>query len=302
MYYMDDLSQQEIADMLDISRPTISRALAEARDKGIIEITVNSPVSRNYDLEKKLLNRYNLEEAIVIPVFSTQEESITKKLGEAGANYFYENIKDGMIIGLSIGKTLNEMAKALSDQNLNKRFKYSVVPIVGGTGYIEPQFHSNEICRKVAEAYGGVSYPIYAPAIAENEDNKKAFMKDLLVKRVFEKTLEADIIFVGTGNVNSSTLVRIGNIKKEEAENLKKKGIVGDIGSWFFDENGKFPDVDINKRIVGVSFDKLRRKSKIVLIAGTEKKENVIKSALKGNWVDVLITDENVCRYLLEND
>lgn len=60
--------------------------------------------------------------------------------------------------------------------------------------------------------------------------------------------------------------------------------------------------MDINKRIVGVSFDKLRRKSKIVLIAGTEKKENVIKSALKGNWVDVLITDENVCRYLLEND
>lgn len=299
MYYLDNLSQQEISDIIDVSRPTVSRALTEAKDKGIVEITIHSPVSRSYSLEQEIVKKYSLNDAVIVPVFSLYDENILKSLGEAAAYYIYENIKDNTTLGFSMGKTLDQMANSLKNQNINKDINFNAVPIVGGAGYQAPHLHANDICRRIAEIFGGNFFPVYVPAIAENEKKKLDFMKEPAVNKVFKMSLDADMIFVSVGKVDSSTFLKIGSIGQEESDNLMEKGIIGDMGSWFFDENGNFPDIEINRSVVGLNFSKLRQNSKVVLVAGTNHKKEVIKSALKGGWVDTLITDENVCKYLL---
>ena len=300
MYYLDNLSQQEISNIVKISRPTVSRALMEAREKGIVEITIHSTIPRVYKLEQKIMEKYSLDEAVIVPVLSLQDDNILKSLGDAAAYYLYENAKDNMTIGFSMGKTLDQMANSLKNHSINKNINLNVVPIVGGAGYQAPHLHANDICRRVAEVFGGEFFPIYVPAIAENEKKKLDFMSEPLVNKVFEMSLNADIIFVSVGKVDSSTFLKIGSIDESETNNLIKQGIIGDIGSWFFDENGNFPNIEINKSIVGLNFSKLRKNSKVILVAGTEPKKEVIKSALKGGWVDTLITDEDVCKYLLQ--
>ena len=299
MYYMDNLSQAEIASIIKMSRPTVSRALEEAKQRGIVEVRVNYPVLRYSDLEKKIKEKFNIKDAVVVPVFSAKDENIVRSLGEAGAHHILENVYDGITIGFAMGKTLYEVANELTKQKVSKKIKCRVVPIIGGTGHVEPELHANELCRRVAEALGGDFHPLYVPAIAENKYKRDLFMEDSLVQSVFKITLSADITYVSAGNLNSSTFIKIGTVKKEESENLKIKGIVGDVGAWFFDKDGRFPDMEINNRVVGVDFNEIRKKSKIVLIAGTDSKKQIIKSALQGDWVNTLITDENVCNYLL---
>ena len=297
MYYIDNLPQSKIASLLNISNSTVSRLLQTARDRGIVKIEIQTLNTRCYSLEKTLKDKFHIEDAIVVPSYSAKEENILKVLGEAGMNYLKQNIEDGMTVALSMGKTLSEVANSLE---VEEKVNCNVVPITGGLGQVKSELHSNDICRRIADKFGGTAYPLYAPAIVANEELKNAIIKDPMIQSVFEMGLNADITVVGVGNVSDSTFIDLGIISKDEAKKMEQNGVIGDIGSWFFDHKGNILDLDIHKRVVGPDFRKISEHSKVVLISGTNEKKEVINAALKGDWVDVLITCENVAQYLLE--
>ncbi len=297
MYYIDNLSQQEIATALDMSRAKVSRMIQEAKDRGIVEIRIHPANTRCYELERLLKDKYGVSEAIVAPVFSTKEESIVKSLGKYGADYLSQYLKDGMIVGFSMGRTLSEVANAVSSR---EQVSCSIVPITGGLGQVSPEVHANDICRRVAEGVGGTAFPLYAPAIVSNPEIKEAIIHDPMIQQVFDKAIHADITVVSVGHVAASTFVEIGSISEQEAAQLQQNGVVGDIASWFFNASGELLDLEIHKRVVGPDFREIRRNSKVVLIAGTDFKRDVIAAALRGKLVDALITDESVAKYLID--
>lgn len=53
MYYIENLTQSEIAKELNLSRPSISKMLNEAKESGIVTININSPFSDNELLLEK---------------------------------------------------------------------------------------------------------------------------------------------------------------------------------------------------------------------------------------------------------
>lgn len=297
MYYIDALSQQEIAHLLELSRSKVSRLLQEAKDKGIVEIKIVTSVTRCFELERSIKEIYGISEVIVVPVYSTKEESLLQSLGKAGAEYLLRNVKDGMTVGTALGRTLNEVANTIHSP---LPIDCDVVPITGGIGYINPGMHPNDICRKVAEGLGGTAYSLYTPAIVSNKMLKEAIIEDPMIEKVFEKVVNADITMVSAGHVANSTFIKIGSISGEDAEQLQKSGVVGDISSWFINAEGEVLDLEIHDRVVGPHFKEIRKKSKIVLVAGTNLKRDVIAAALRGKLADVLITDENVAKYLIE--
>jgi deoxyribonucleoside regulator len=296
MYYIDNLSQQEIAIRLDLSRAKVSRMIQEARDRGIVEIKINPASSRCYDLERLLKDKYGISESIVMPLFSTKEQNIIKALGKYGAEYLVQNTKEGMTLGFSMGRTLSEVANAIHTPS---KIACNIVPITGGLGQVSPEIHANDICRRIAEGLGGTAFSLYTPAIVSKKELKEAIIEDPMILHVFENAIHADITVVGVGNVSSSTFIEIGSISEEEARQLKSHGVIGDIASWFFDANGTILDLEIHKRVVGPDFREIRKRSKIVLVAGGESKGNVVAAALRGKLVDTLITDESVANYLI---
>lgn len=298
LYYIDNYSQREIARQLNLSRSKVSRLLQEARDKGIVKIEIQSAETRNFELEKQLKEIYGLEEVIVVSSYSNKEENLLKSIGKAAANYLVHAAKDGMTIAFSMGKTLSNVADHVETQS---NIDCKIVPITGGIGHVSPEIHANEICRRVAEGLGGVLYPLYAPAIVADKQIKELLTNDPMIQKVFHIATNADITFVSVGNVTSSTFVRIGSITQEEANDLERLGVVGDIASRFINQNGEILDLDIHQRVVGPDFIKIRENSKVVLVAGTKEKAKVILAALKGNFADILITDESAAYPLIEN-
>ncbi|WP_019122253.1 sugar-binding transcriptional regulator [Brevibacillus massiliensis] len=297
MYYIDNLSQQEIATALGLSRAKVSRMIQEAKDRGIVEIKINPTNTRCFELERLLKEKYGLAEVIVIPRFSANDHNILKSLGKAGAEFLARNLKEGMTLGFSMGRTLSEVAHSVS---VKEKVPCNVIPITGGLGQVNPELHANDICRRVAEGFGGTAFPLYAPAIVSNAQLKEAIIQDPMIQKVFDEAVSADIIVVSVGHVATSTFIEIGSISEQEAVQLQNHGVVGDIASWFFNANGEILDLEIHKRVVGPDFHEIRSKSKVVLIAGTDFKRDVIAAALRGKLADTLITDEGVAKYLLE--
>ena len=66
LYYQQNLSQNEVAKIIGVSRPLVSRLLIEARNTGIVEIKIHTKIKKNGDLSLKLRNTFNLKEAIVV--------------------------------------------------------------------------------------------------------------------------------------------------------------------------------------------------------------------------------------------
>ncbi|NIO68840.1 MAG: helix-turn-helix domain-containing protein, partial [Anaerolineae bacterium] len=66
MYYEDNLNQDEIARRIDTSRSTVSRILQEAREAGVVEITVHYPWKTVPEIEEDLIARFHLRQARVL--------------------------------------------------------------------------------------------------------------------------------------------------------------------------------------------------------------------------------------------
>ena len=93
-------------------------------------------------------------------------------------------------------------------------------------------------------------------------------------------------------------MIREGYLEKNDFLQLKKNNIIGDICTTFFNENGNVIHTELNDRIIGVDIRELKGKTTIVGIAGGDYKKKAILGALKGGFLDVLITDKDVALFL----
>jgi DNA-binding transcriptional regulator LsrR (DeoR family) len=73
LYYMEGLTQDQIANELGLTRTRVLRMLAAARQDGTVQIRVTSKLSHCVQLERSLERQWGLERAIVIPRRKTRQ-------------------------------------------------------------------------------------------------------------------------------------------------------------------------------------------------------------------------------------
>jgi DNA-binding transcriptional regulator LsrR (DeoR family) len=66
LYYEQQLTQSEIGRQINVSRSTVSRLLQEARDLGIVTITIDYNVARDRSLEQQLQKWFDLKDVRVL--------------------------------------------------------------------------------------------------------------------------------------------------------------------------------------------------------------------------------------------
>lgn len=77
MYYDEGLNQSQIAGEVGYSRSSVSRMLTEARETGIVQITIGHPLQRLQSLEENLRNKYGLK---TVRVAYSYDDSIASTL------------------------------------------------------------------------------------------------------------------------------------------------------------------------------------------------------------------------------
>lgn len=300
MYYLEDMTQSQIAKKLGINRTTISRILTKAREMGIVKIEIgssfnNERIKLERDLEKKL----ELKEVLLVEnkIGETKEE-IKEKLGKASVEYLKRIIKDGDVIGFSWGTTIGSICNYLIDF---RKVDADIVPLVGGTLNEENDYHVNPIVHKVANAFNSRAHFIYAPAITEKKETKYAIINDANFKKINELWGKVNKAFVGLGTPLSSLNAKWTELlSQEDKDYLKKMNTVGDICARFYDINGKIIKSDIDDRTIAIDMNRFKEIEYIVGIAASSEKVQSIYAAAKGKLINVLITDVNTGKQLLK--
>lgn len=298
LYYRSDFSQQKIAQELGVSRPSISRLLQYAKDKGYVNIQIVDPVEDMSIMEQRLKDKLHLKDVKIASSTINDEEEIKKYISIAAAQYLDGIIKDGDIIGVGWGTTLYNMSQALIPRSIKGS---QVVQLEGGLSNSEWNNYSREILENFANSFNTVAQYLPLPVIFDNKATKEQVDKDRYIKRILELGRHANIALFSVGTVRPNALFfRLGYTDIQEQEKIQRNS-VGDICSRFFDVEGRVCNRDLDERTVGITLSELRDKEYSIMISGGEGKINAIKAALKGRYANVLITDQFTGKALLED-
>nr|MBC8390429.1 hypothetical protein [Actinomycetota bacterium] len=239
LYYKNGLSKIEIGKKLRISRFKVAKLLDEAVKEGVVNITINEPKDTYLDLENSLEERFKIYRAVVVGTSFNYEET-RRNIGIGAANCLIGMVYDNDTVGIAWGTTIYEMVNSLP-ASVN-RSNISVVQLTGGLNQVSADFNAIELTSKVAKIFDAKSYQLYAPAIVDSEETKKVLFSESNIKKTIEMFNTVNIAVVGIGSVipkPSSMLYRDGFIGKNDFESILSSNAVGDINSYFYDENGE---------------------------------------------------------------
>jgi deoxyribonucleoside regulator len=299
LYYEKNFTQLEISNRLYISRTRISRLLKQARDAGIVEIKVHHMFERNYALEERFKRRFNLKEVYLLSDFGKSPAAIKSSVGMLTASYLNKRITNRLVLGVSWGNAIKETVNALA---VKRKIPIEVVQIMGAASIANPNLNAQELVRKIAKIYGGAAHYLNFPLFVKDEYIKQQINSDPIISGVLDLALYADIILTGIGAINeiSVTSPWLGYMSQAIFQKIKSQKAVGCIGAHFFDRDGQAIDNEWNRQCIGIDLDNIRRVAEVIVTAAGVAKAEAISGALRGGYINVLISDDDTANAIID--
>jgi len=296
LFFIQNKSQKEVAALLDISESTASRLIRRAREERIVEFVIRSPFMNCLELAQGLAARYNLKDAAVVPGFTgsccdDSEESIKQMVALEGARYLQRIIKPRDILGVAWGGTIYHLVHYL---NPCQKTDTSFVTLHGSLSCCDYDLDVRTLVSRIAMALGGTHHSILSEGLLRSAGVVASVRQEPSVARIFDLFERITISLSGIGSLYpepTSPLARIQYLESAEFEDLKNRGVYGDIMLRFFDRSGREIDSEIKERTLAIDMDTYRRIPTKIIVASGEHKAHTIQAALKGGLVDVLIVD-----------
>ncbi|EGQ8672094.1 sugar-binding transcriptional regulator [Vibrio cholerae] len=288
-YYQDGATQEEISKKYTISRAKVGRLLKQARDEGIVEITVKYHPVFSAKIEQRLIERFGVRRAL-IALDQPNDEAQRQQVASSVSNYLTSTLKNGMVVTVGQGRNVSAVAHHVGV--ITPR-DCKFVCSIGGIHPRGGMFNADHICRQLAKKYGGSSETLYAPAYAENPEQKRVFMQNSTVKQTLDLARKADIALVGIGDMSeNSYMVDLGWFTPEEVvQSRLNQGVVGDFaGHDFFDVHGRIANTVMNDRVIGLGIDEFRPIAEVIAIAAENSKPLALLGALRTGAIDVIAT------------
>lgn len=297
MYYEQGLTQAIIAKKMGISRPVISKILQQAKESGVVSISIKDESAYAVELGLRLEQKYQLDDVIVVPTNEQkQSQSVKKEVSRIAAFYLKERLNVEMNIGLSWGTTLADM---IDEMPYSSFPTINIAPLVGGVSSEHLYFDTNHLVFRLAEKLNSRCQYFYAPALAESIELATVLNKSQLVSKALEQAKNVDFAIIGVGNPNeSSTWKRLGYIEANELQIIKETGVKGDAVASLFDNNGQTVNNEISQRMLGIKVEDLVNIPDVMVIGCGEEKAEGIKPLLIGRCCSILVIDQTIAEAL----
>lgn len=297
LYHKEDRTQAEIAAMLGLTRLRVNRVLAECRARGIVQVTLNVRLADCVALERALVERFGLADAVIVPT-PRDAERIPELVGQAAGEFLAAHLRRHGItrLGIGWGATLRE---AIRSMPLLDRPDASVTSLMGGLTR-GSELNTFEIASELARRLGASCFYLAAPIYAGSRRSRDTILAQDVFTEMTERMRAVEIAFLSLGDLSPrSLLIRHGLPADVAPAELAAAGAVGDVLGQFIDAEGARIAHALNDRAVGLSLEELRRIPAVILAAGGTHKAPVIAAALRGGLGRVLISDEAAANAVL---
>lgn len=295
LYYEQGLNQSEIAKILGTSRPTVSRMLDEAKETGVVEIIVHSPIRKNPSLSFSLRNTFGLREAIVISGSYNYEKSL-RRCCEAASQFFNTIMENNKIIGISWGSVPQLLCELIEEKEY---YNVNVVQMVGCMGTGNPNVDGIELALRISKRLGGTYSNIYAPIYVGSEIVYSSLISEPQIAATLRKAEHVDIFLTGFGSFNpETTLQQAGYWTDKDRMEFISRGAVGHLLARPYDKDGNEIAME-GRYTIGAPLSALRNAEWSVGIASAAFRAESVLGAIRGGYINVLVADETLAEELL---
>jgi deoxyribonucleoside regulator len=297
MYHYQELTTEQIAVQLGLSRPRVSRLLTWAKQHGLIEVRVLDHRHHPLALEDRLEKRFGIRDVKVVSVApNASDEARLAAVTRFAAHYLNGILRPRMTIGLSWGNTVSQLARSLVPKPLPA---LQVVQMNGSGNSGSGITYAADIVMRFAANYDATPSLLPIPAYFDDPATKAAMFRERSIDRVRRLADEADVVLFSIGVPDADSYIyRAGYIEHVELDALLADGVVGDIATMFFRGDGSWSDIAMNARSSGPSLASLSEHAHTIgIVEGVRKREGIL-GALHGSFMNTLIIDEPTARSL----
>jgi DNA-binding transcriptional regulator LsrR (DeoR family) len=296
MYYVEEMTQNEIAQKLGVGRVTVVRLLAAARERNEVRISIGDRLAECVAAERALESRFGIDEAIVVPL-SARGADATAPIAAATGAYVSSLVRADMRIGVGWGRTLVSALAFIDERSVDR---LSVVSLLGGIIKAR-KFNPAEFAWRLASLFQADCYLMTAPLLVDSAATRQTLIERCGLADIFELAKSLDAVLLGAAGTGADqTSHQSKFISNADRASVVRAGAVGDMLFNFFDANGKLVDHPINERVMSVPLDIIKKVPVRVLAAGGASKVHALAGALKLMKPTVLITDEYTAKDVLK--
>jgi len=302
LYYMQDLTMEAIAGELHTSRSSVSRLLGFARESGLVDIQIRSPLDRSSTVQNELRERFDVSAHVVPVPDHTSDIDRLERVALSAARMLDQFFDSNMIMGIAWGSTLSAISRYLVPKATHNS---QIVQLNGaGNNRTTGIMYASEILRRFGDAYGAYVQQFPVPAFFDDPATKQALWRERSTRRVLDIQRTMDVALFGVGSPLAPVPSHVymgGYLEQADYDSLARDDVIGDVATVFYRLDGTSGDVALNARASGPDLATLRRAARRVCVVSGVTKVPSLRGALAANLATDLILDESTARALLES-
>ena len=292
-YYLEDQKQVDIARELGISRPMVSRLLSEARELGVVEITIHDPETRSASLLERLRLSTSIRGGVLVE--DGADEDATNQLLSQGAVELLRQLETRRL-GVGWGYLIGQLVTWLEKHPQPDSPVTDICPLVGNANIPARNYQSNENVRLMAQQLGAAPHFLYLPALPEGLEEKQLLCSTEVYRQIHQQWEQLDTALVNIGNYPSSpdfaSLVRYGSL-------LQQYHACGRMLVYYFNEQGTVIQSDQDFAIQ-IPLDTLRQCPRIIGVCSANTGAKALLGALRSGVFTHLVARSELVKSLLD--
>lgn len=299
LYYVGNLSQQEVSRRLGISRFKVLRMLADARKQGLVRITVEHRTSRSLALADRLVDAFGLQEVQVAPLgAATTDEAFARDAVAVLASGYLARIAgpgEPVTVGLGWGRTLSAMADNLPSVKNSRLTFVSMMGSVTHASHTAP----GDVCVRLAAQTGGHAVLLPAPFVTDSAAACESIMAQRLVHEAADIARRADHALMSVGECREGAILFDSDIfSRDQIQQLRDADVVGDCCGVFYKADGTVADIELNRCTPCVHPTDMAQMDTVLLAGGVGKLAATL-AVLRAGFVKKLLVDEGLALALV---
>ncbi|MBE6483443.1 MAG: transcriptional regulator [Actinomycetaceae bacterium] len=303
LYYLEQQTMESIAKKMGLSRSTVSRLVASARNEGLVRISLHAPQEPTGTLASQLGDMYNVKVTIVPTPQATTELRRLEKVASVAGAMISEALEDGMTLGIAWGTTVSAISERLVPKSLERvtivQLNGAANPVTTGIPYV------GELLGNFGRAFGAKILAFPVPAFFDYASTRAAMWRERSIAAVRDAGRGADIAVFGVGAFSAPVASHVyagGYMSGEEVLRLRRDGVVGDVCTVLVRGNGSYADIEINSRASGPTPAELGRIPRRICVAAGPAKATALAGVLRSGAVTDLIVDDECARRVVEEN
>ena len=335
MYYVQGETMEVIAHHLGVSRSTVSRLLARARQEGVVRVSLVQPGGAG-SLEGRMAQVFGVRTHIVPVREGTTEIHRLQQVASVAAAHMVDLIEalaesgrgrgvgaresggpegdepagsgrdadaGGVVVGVAWGTTMSEVSAALPSRSVPG---LTVVQLNGASDPVREGPSAGEVLSRMRLSLGArtISFPV--PAFFDHVATREAMWSERSVKRVLSVVRRASLAVFGVGALDAlngalpSQVYKGGHLTARDQAVLRRQNVVGDVCTVLLRSDGSWRDVTLNARATGPTPAQLARIPRRLCVAAGTGKARALLAALRARTATDLVVDDATARAVLD--